>query len=233
MKKIIYIFSSITIIVILILFMKSFTQLNINLSSANKKIIQLQNENQIIHEQIQYLKNGMDIDKKRHNLLLYIRDIIIKETCYGIQIAPYEAYKIATIIVNTSDKFMNIDPLLIVSIQKIESHFNKDAKSPMNALGINQITKSTGRLLCKSLNWEYSDEILFDIEKSTYLMCFYLNILNEQYHNTELVLAEYNGGPKNAYYFKIGSNDCSNETKMYVKKVLQFRRELKKRININ
>ena len=46
--------------------------------------------------------------------------------------------------------------------------------------------------------WEYSDEMLYEPAVSTELAACYLDKLFERYGDARLVLAEYNGGPKNA-----------------------------------
>jgi hypothetical protein len=56
-----------------------------------------------------------------------------------------------------------------------------------------------------------------------------LDILFSAYNDERLVLAEYNGGPLNAGYFRAGSGRTAAETRQYVAKVLDAHEGLKKR----
>jgi len=210
------------VIVILILFINYIIIMNIIKIETAKyyKEIEIQYNHRFdkTEDLLQDLSAGITFNQKRKRLLLTIRDIIIEESYPKLK--PVEAYRIAEIILDTSEQFKNIDPVLILSIQRVESQFNPRSLSPAGAVGINQIIPSTGRLLCRTINWEYSRDILFDPKKSTYLMAIYVDILFTQYNDKELVLAGYNGGPRNSYYYKTGNNKLSLETKQYVKKVL-------------
>jgi soluble lytic murein transglycosylase-like protein len=71
--------------------------------------------------------------------------------------------------------------------------------------------------------------MLFDPEKNIEMASLYLDILFAAYDDTKLVLAEYNGGPRNAAFFNAGSSRVSQETKDYVAKVLDVRHRLENR----
>jgi hypothetical protein len=71
------------------------------------------------------------------------------------------------------------------------------------------------------LGWEYSDEMLYDSGRNTEMAALYLDVLMTTYNDLGMVLAEYNGGPINAGYYKAGSHRTAPETRDYVPKVLE------------
>ena len=68
------------------------------------------------------------------------------------------------------------------------------------------------RLLARSLDWEYSDEMLYDPIKNTEMAALYLDILFSAYNDRDMVLAEYNGGPLNAGYYRANSSRTASDT---------------------
>jgi soluble lytic murein transglycosylase len=125
-----------------------------------------------------------------------------------------------------------MDPLLLLTIGIVESGYNSGATSNMNAKGLYQIWPPTGRLLARSLGWEYSDEMLYDPKKNTEMAALYLDILFSAYNDQEMVLAEYNGGPLNAGYYRADSERTASETRDYVKKVESIYERLKNRFEL-
>jgi len=143
-----------------------------------------------------------------------------------------EAFEYATLIMHASDKYPAVDPLMFLAIGIVESGYDHSATSSANAKGLYQIWPSTGRLLARSLDWEYSDEMLYDPEKNTEMAALYLDILFSAYNDQNMVLAEYNGGPLNAGYYRAGSSRAATETKEYVKKVGSVYENLKDRFEL-
>jgi uncharacterized Zn-finger protein len=180
-----------------------------------------------ISEQLTVISAGVSFDQKRKRLLLKLRDIIVNDS---IELTEAKAYAIAENNLDFCDRYKRVDVILLTAIQQVESSFKSNAVSKQGATGLNQIWPSTGRMLCKFLGWEYDPEILLDLEKNTYLACSYLDILYVTYKGQiPLMLAEYNGGPRNARYFKNGDPKLSTETCKYVEKVmLTFNRYSKK-----
>jgi soluble lytic murein transglycosylase-like protein len=109
----------------------------------------------------------------------------------------------------------------------VESGYDPQATSHSDARGLYQIWPSTGRLLLRSLGWNYDEASLFDAEKNTQAAALYLDILFSTYSDPQLVLAEYNGGPLNAGYFRAGVGALAAETRSYVPRVLQLHARLK------
>ncbi len=174
-------------------------------------------------EKIQETTAGLTYAEKRKFKIISIRDIIIENSkVVGIS----EAYKIAEINYNLCEKY-EFDIDLLIAIQYVESRFDNDAISPVGSIGINQIYPSTGRLLCRMLDWEYSKKVLQNPEKNTILAVMYLDMLINQYETKEIALAEYNGGPRNAYYYKTKDKRLAEETSNYVKRVVDKYTEIK------
>ena len=141
-----------------------------------------------VEEKIQNLDAGISFDSKRQQLLLGIRDEIMRT---NPRVSLNEAFEYATLIMHASDKYPAVDPLMFLSIGIVESGYNLNATSTANAKGLYQIWPSTGRMLARSLDWEYSDEMLYDPVKNTEMAALYLDILFSAYNDQNMVLAEY------------------------------------------
>ena len=169
-----------------------------------------------VERNIQKLDAGISFDSKRQQLILGLRDEIMK---VNPMVSLSEAYEYAELVVRASEKYPAVDPLRLLAIGIVESGYNPLATSDASAKGLYQIWPSTGRMLARALNWEYSDEMLYDPEKNTEMAALYLDILFAVYNDAHLVLAEYNGGPLNAGYFRADSGAIAAETQNYVLKV--------------
>lgn len=169
-----------------------------------------------VEQKLQNLDAGISFDSKRQQLLLGIRDEIMKT---NPRVSLNESYEYASLIMRASDKYPSVDPLMFLAIGIVESGYDSAATSQVNARGLYQIWPSTGRLLARSLDWEYSDEMLYDPTTNTEMAALYLDILFSAYNDERMVLAEYNGGPLNAGYLRAGSVQAAAETRNYVEKV--------------
>lgn len=169
-----------------------------------------------VEEKLQHLDAGISFDSKRQQLLLGIRDEIMRA---NPRVSLNEAYEYADLIMQSSDRYPSVEPLMLTAIGIVESGYNYSATSHANAKGLYQIWPSTGRLLARSLDLEYTDEMLYDPKTNTELAALYLDILFSAYNDRSMVLAEYNGGPLNAGYYRAGSSNTAAETKEYVRKV--------------
>jgi len=173
---------------------------------------------------VQQLESGMSFDSKRRHLLLGMRDHILK---VNPRVSIGDAYRYATLALEASEKYPAVDPLLLLAIGIVESGYDPQARSHADARGLYQIWPSTGRLLLRTLGWEYDEAALFDPEKNTQAAALYLDILFSTYSDPQMVLAEYNGGPLNAGYFRAGVGQLAAETRSYVPRVLQLHERLK------
>jgi Transglycosylase SLT domain len=159
----------------------------------------------------------------RRRLVLGIRDEIVKTRP---ELGVAGAYELASMVLDASDKFPSVDPLLLVSIGIAHGRFDSAAVSNTGARGLYQIHPTTGRLLARALGREYSDEILLDPRKNTEMAACYLDLLLTAYKDVELALAEYNGGPKNAGYFRARLGPLATDTRDYVLQVVEVYRRL-------
>ncbi len=182
-----------------------------------------------VEEKIQNLDAGISFDSKRQQLLLGIRDEIMRT---NPRVSLNEAFEYAALIMQASEKYPAVDPLMFLAIGIVESRYDFNATSSANAKGLYQIWPSTARLLARSLDWEYSDEMLYDPKKNTEMAALYLDILFSAYNDRNMVLAEYNGGPLNAGYYRAGSARAATETTNYVKKVGTVYNNLKDRFEL-
>ena len=82
-------------------------------------------------------------------------------------------------------------------------------------------------MLSRSLGWEYEEQTLYDPQKNTEAAALYLDILFSAYDDPQMVLAEYNGGPLNAGYYRADANALAAETRSYVPRVLELYGRLK------
>lgn len=126
-----------------------------------------------------------------------------------------------------------IDELLIYSIIKAESGFRPEAKSKSGAIGLMQIMFPTAEEISKELDMqELTEEDLYDAETNIKIGTRYFATLLETYDNElNLAIIAYNAGMGNVdTWIAEGTinehgtdidNIPFNETKMYVKKILQ------------
>jgi Transglycosylase SLT domain len=177
-----------------------------------------------VERKLQQLEAGMGFDSKRRHLLLGMRKHIMK---VNPRVSLAEAYRYAELAIDASEKYPSVDPLLLLAIGVVESGYDPFAKSHADARGLYQIWPSTGRLLARSLGWSYDESTLYDPEKNTEAAALYLDMLFTTYSDPQMVLAEYNGGPLNAGYFRAGVTQLAAETKNYVPRVLELHARLK------
>ena len=134
--------------------------------------------------------------------------------------------------VNKYAQIYNMDPLWIYAIIKVESNFNKDAKSNSGAKGLMQLMDNTATEMAKKEGIEnFTLDMLFDPEINIRLGTRYFDELLAKYNeNYYLAIAAYNAGKGNVdLWIKKGvlASDGSNienipykETNMYVRKTI-------------
>lgn len=173
---------------------------------------------------LQQLESGISFDGSRRQLLLGMRDHILR---VNPRVSLADAYLYARLALEASEKYPALDPLLLLAIGTVESGFDPQAKSRADARGLYQIWPSTGRLLARSLGWNYDETTLYDPVKNTESAALYLDILFAAYNDPHMVLAEYNGGPLNAGYYRAAVGALAPETRSYVPRVLELYARLK------
>jgi soluble lytic murein transglycosylase-like protein len=114
----------------------------------------------------------------------------------------------------------SLDPKLVAAIIRVESNFKPRAVSPKGAMGLMQVMPKTAE----------ASDITAPYHTVNNLMgaCEYLRSLINRYRgNLKLALAAYNAGPGNVE--RHGGIPPFTETRQYVRKVLGFYDELKKK----
>lgn len=175
---------------------------------------------------MQQLESGISFDGSRRQLLLAMRDHVLR---VNPRASLADAYLYARLALEASEKYPAVDPLLLLAIGTVESGYDPQAKSHADARGLYQIWPSTGRLLARALGWSYDETTLFDAEKNTESAALYLDMLFSAYNDPHMVLAEYNGGPLNAGYYRADVGALAAETRSYVPRVLELYARLKER----
>lgn len=133
-------------------------------------------------------------------------------------------------VIDKYSKEYNLDPLFVLSIIKAESKFNPNAHSHKDAYGLMQITESTGKWIAEQMGMKnYSTDMLYNEETNIKMGCWYLNNLNEEFGDRDLVISAYNAGRGNVNKWLKDQNYSKNgkdihyipfpETKNYVDKV--------------
>jgi len=172
-----------------------------------------------LERRVQQLDAGLGFDSARRQKLLGMRNHILR---VNPKVSLGDAYRYAELALAASEKYPAVDPLLLLAIGTVESGFNPIARSPADARGLYQIWPSTGRVLVRALGWSYDDSTLYDAEKNTEAAALYLDVLFATYDDPRLVLAEYNGGPLNAGYYRTSAGALAAETRSYVPRVLDL-----------
>jgi soluble lytic murein transglycosylase-like protein len=172
-----------------------------------------------VERKLQQLDAGIGFDSRRRQLLLGMRDHVMR---VNPRVSLGDAYRYADLALEASEKYPAVDPLLLLAIGTVESGYDPLAKSRADARGLYQIWPSTGRLLVRALGWNYDDTTLYDPEKNTQAAALYLDVLFAAYNDPQMVLAEYNGGPVNAGYFRADVRALAVETRNYVPRVLEL-----------
>lgn len=125
-----------------------------------------------------------------------------------------------------------LDPYLVASVVRIESHYRADATSTQGARGLMQIMPDTGQWAADQMEIPFAPDMLYDPDYNLRVGCWYLAHLQEQFGgDTVLALAAYNGGRGNVTKWLnerqwTGEHQTLEqipfpETRLYVSKVLR------------
>ena len=117
-------------------------------------------------------------------------------------------------------KQYNIPPSFIAAVIYSESHFNKDATSPVGASGLMQIMPATGARLAKTLgDTDFAPSKLFEPERNVRYGSYYLKELIDRHEgDVDKALMAYNGGEAAVISYERNSV-LPRETSGYVRKV--------------
>ena len=117
--------------------------------------------------------------------------IIVNAVKLGVQtIYPRQYVK----LVEESAEHFEIDESLLYALIKTESGFDKNAVSSVGAKGLTQITPDTFSWLQTKTGEKYEEDALFDPEISVYYGAYFLDMLLEEFGDTETALAAYHAG---------------------------------------
>ncbi len=122
-----------------------------------------------------------------------------------------------------------LERALVFAVIKTESSFNKNAESNKGAIGLMQITESTGAYIAKRKGVSNYD--LKDIECNIDFGCYYIKYLTERFARQETALIAYNAGEgkvrewlNDKRYSKDGKRLIKipyKETREYIEKINQ------------
>lgn len=120
----------------------------------------------------------------------------------------------------------DLDPLLVVSVIRVESGFEPEARSGVGARGLMQLMPSTAAWVArKAALSDFSTERLEDPETNIRIGCYYLGYLRRQFPGElRLMLAAYNGGEGNVAKWRRAPDAVDAafpETRTYVKRGLR------------
>ena len=124
-----------------------------------------------------------------------------------------------------------VDPFWVLSIMWVESHFENNARSPMDARGLMQIMPDTGKFIAQKLNLNLDDEsniydLMWSPRTNIEMGIFYLRYLLDYFDNDYIFATmAYNHGPARVKQLLKGQ-DTVISTNLYFKKVKKAYRYL-------
>jgi hypothetical protein len=199
-----YALSGLVIIVLVVIFMMKWhfdtqvTQLN---EENNKRLDTL-----LVHRdaQVNMLQAGITMDHVRQWRINSVEKIIMhtqRNVPMEKKLKQEPRHNIATWIVDESARH-DLDIALVTSVIAQESKFNMDAISAMQAHGLMQVVKETGKWLSKELGVVYTDQTRLDPKLSIKMGTWYLKWLLSEYNkDVTMALGHYNGGSNQARAF--------------------------------
>jgi soluble lytic murein transglycosylase-like protein len=115
------------------------------------------------------------------------------------------------LLVESISKTHDVDPALVAAVMKVESNYNRWARSSKGALGLMQLIPATGQ--------RFGVQDFFDPAQNIEGGVRYLKFLSDKFgaHNLDLLIAAYNAG-ENAVE-RVGRVPQIRETIDYVRKV--------------
>jgi|LZCG01.1.fsa_nt_gb soluble lytic murein transglycosylase len=121
-------------------------------------------------------------------------------------------------------RLRSLDPYLVASVIRAESRFRPRACSPRGAIGLMQITPTTGEWIAAQVGEDgFTVENLYDPDLNIRFGTWYLRYLLERFEKIDLALAAYNAGPTNLARWQAGEGTIFSETASYIEKVKRGR----------
>ncbi len=130
-----------------------------------------------------------------------------------------------------------LDKYFVMAVIKAESNYEPAAHSG-KARGLMQITADTAKWIAEKMQIDFSEDDIEDPKTNISMGCYYLDYLENMYHDDVLVLAAYNAGMGNVAKW-LEDENCSldsvtldyipfGETRRYIKKVERYYKVYKK-----
>jgi len=147
------------------------------------------------------------------------------------------------LVIPTADEY-GFDPLLLFSVIRLESVFEAEISSSWGAIGLAQVTPTTGDEIFSELNWPegYTTTDLYRPVVNVKYGTYYLSKWNTYFENDRSkTLAAYNGGIGNAIIWEELSGDDpdlflevirASETRDYIRYIAEYY-EIYKKIYAN
>jgi soluble lytic murein transglycosylase-like protein len=189
------------------------------------------NHNKIIsfERSLNRMGTGISLDNQRKAKIAKANEMILSRNPK----LPYEvSMNYAEWFVDESDRYTDVDFVLLISIASYESAFNYNAQNPTSkARGLMQMMPLTAMDMCEYLRMTYSDSVLFDPKTSIRLGARYVHQLMVRFNNEEHVIAAYNAGERGAVNyisFKagiVGKEAVAEENLAYVPIVLKYKEQ--------
>ena len=129
------------------------------------------------------------------SLLLILAVVLIIIIVNAVKLVVQTVYprQYVDLVEENAERF-DIDVSLLYALIKTESGFDKNAVSSVGAKGLTQITPDTFSWLQTKTGEEYDEDALFEPEISVYYGACFLDMLLEEFGNTETALAAYHAG---------------------------------------
>jgi soluble lytic murein transglycosylase len=216
----------------------TFEQYN-NISIGERfEILRLLGMTQDLVNEITAISKKTSDPKRVVNLALYLKDLgVYKQSISLLSKMPYNEefhpilYPLAFFSdVESASRNYNLDPLLILSIIREESRFDKEARSIAGALGLMQLMPQTAQRLQSILNRGIKTEQLYEPAVNITLGTYYFKKLIEMFNSIPIAIAAYNAGDEavsnwlKSHKYKAVDEFIEDipydETKNYVKNVL-------------
>lgn len=156
--------------------------------------IHLLRQNQQLAHLVQTQQNEMM--QQREQIVSLQQRLRILEAVEDMQsnLSPDEEVHLAHHVYHYSEKH-GLDPLLVLSLIRVESDFTPEAVSPVGALGLMQVMPSTARFIADSRGWDWPGVArLFEPAYNIRLATSYLSDLISKFDRVEEALIAYNWG---------------------------------------
>ena len=134
-------------------------------------------------------------------------------------------------MVSDTAQCYGVPPALVLAVIRTESDFQKDALSPVGAIGLMQLMPETFLFLTREkLDEDLSPDTAWDPEVNVRYGTYYLSYLLSRFPHLETALAAYNAGEGNVESWLREQNADDGilrqipfaETKQYVAKTMKF-----------